>query len=104
MFLEYKELIQRPRIYRELELETQALMSQIKSILQQQRIAMTAVKTNNQLSTPDVPETCREIYAVRQIETKVLTFYCQVLIAFYHLIQNCICDRSTILRKQRVYF
>lgn len=80
MFLEYKELIQRPRIYRELEFETQALMNQIKAILQNQRIAMTSVKTSLQSSIPDVPETCREIYAVREIETKVdllVQFYCR---------------------------
>ena len=71
MFLEYKELIQRPRIHRELEFETSTLMSQIKSILQQQKADMKAIKTASQFSASDVPESCREIFVARQIETKV---------------------------------
>ena len=107
--MEYKELIQRPRIHRELEFETQTLMSQIKSILQQQRTALRAAKTASKLSTsPDVPETCREIFVACQIETKVYPLYQHGTYIhiqyFYFIILNFFFQVKNIQKATHLFF
>ena len=67
--LEYKELVQRPRIRRDLETEGQALMNYTKSWLHKLRVDLVSTKAKS--SKSDVPDTLAEINAIRLLETQV---------------------------------
>ena len=68
--LEFKELVQRPRIRRELELEGRALMNYTKTWLQKLRLDLASTKVNTS-SLSQIPDPLLKINAIRKLETQV---------------------------------
>ncbi len=87
--LEFKELVQRPRIRRELESEGRALMNYTKTWLQKLRLDLASTKINaGSNSSSQIPSTLREINAIRHLETQVcFTFELEIkrLISTTHI-------------------
>ncbi|KAI9564905.1 hypothetical protein GHT06_008646 [Daphnia sinensis] len=70
--LEFKELVQRPRIRRELESEGQALMNYTKTWLHKLRLDLASAKSKiNSNSSSPMPDTLGEIKSIRQLEIQV---------------------------------
>ena len=87
MFLEYKELIERPHVKDQLAPECQALMTGLKTWLHKLEASLNAeipIKESNE----DIPETLQEIYATRQFETQVAHLICTSF-AYKPFIDGC---------------
>lgn len=70
--LEYRELVQRPRIRRELESEGKALLNYTTTWLQKLRLAIGSIKTNHSnYSSFARSDIIQEIKSIRQLETQV---------------------------------
>jgi len=73
-FLEFKELVQRPLIRRELESEGHTLMNHSKSSLQKLNTLLVATRitnNNNMAGSSEDSETLRKISLVQQLEFQV---------------------------------
>lgn len=73
-FLEFKELVQRPLIRRELESEGHTLMNHSKSSLQKLNTLLVATRitnNNNMAESSEDSETLRKISLVQQLEFQV---------------------------------
>ena len=71
MFLEFKELMNRPRIRKELEAEGKVLMNSIKSWLTdvKQTLSTKSITDSHQAETSEEP--LKEIDVIRVLETQV---------------------------------
>lgn len=76
-FLEFKELVQRPFIRRELESEGHTLMNHSKSSLQNLNtlLVATRITNNNNMESSEGSDTLRKISLVQQLEFQVRNIY-----------------------------
>jgi len=86
IFLEYQELIERPRIKDQLIPQCQTLMKSLKTWLK--KLQNYLVNNSFTESDEEIPETLQEIYAARQLETYVRQVNAQQIVPI--LIIQCI--------------